>query len=79
MERIKQLKELDVMREAEELNPAFFLKAYIASNFPQTMALPSKQQRQSTLTGNQNSQNRLEFKKSGPAQSGTSYDRPQAY
>lgn len=79
MDRRAQLKDRDVMHEAEELNPSMFLRAYIQSNFPQTFALPSKQQKAMGMQQSTNGENQLNFKKKNPSQAGTGFDRPQAY
>jgi hypothetical protein len=79
MDRYKQLKERDVLKEADELNPSDFLRAYIQSNFPQTSAYPSPAQKALGMQQNTNDESRLNFKKRNNPLAGTSFDRPQAY
>lgn len=43
--KIQKLKEKDLREQYEELQPNAFLSAYIQSNFPQTVALASKEQK----------------------------------
>jgi hypothetical protein len=74
--REEQLRERDVRKTAPLLNPSSFLELYIASNFPQTAALPSEKQQ---LLGvmPQASGEDVNYKKK--PLSGTSYDNPAGY
>lgn len=71
--REQQLRELDVRRDSPPLNPSSFLSLYIRSNFPQTAALPSKQQLSLGIIP----PGEIEGVKSNKKiPSGTSYDNP---
>lgn len=72
--REKQLAERDVRREAPEVNPADFLSRYLASNFPQTAALPSAGQKEMPTMMMNTNQNTLNLNKK--PLSGISYDNP---
>jgi len=76
MDRRQQLLDRDVRREADDLDPISFLDSYIESNFPQTSAYPSEDQRANGVVA-MSSDNQLDFKKKRNPGSGTSYDRPQ--
>jgi len=71
--REKQLLERDVRKEAPEQNPMEFLQRYISSNFPQTMSLPSNEQKHNQVPVN-NSENTLKL--DHKPLSGTQYDNP---
>jgi len=75
--REQQLRERDVRREAPELDPAMFLKLYLASNFPQTAALPSREQKEQRQQLNDPNDDLKSGKKI--ALSGTQYDNPGGY
>lgn len=72
--REQQLREKDVRRDAPVLDSASFLKMYIASNFPQTAALPSPDQLAGIVPIN-NSEDQLKSNKK-VALAGTQYDNP---
>ncbi len=74
--REQQLKERDVRRTAPLLNPQEFLTLYIASNFPQTSALPSPEQKALGITP-QAETDGVNYTKKPP--SGTSFDNPASY
>jgi hypothetical protein len=76
MDRRQQLLDRDVRKEADELDPISFLDSYIESNFPQTSAYPSKDQKEMGVTP-ATEENGLNFNKAKKFSSGTSYDRPQ--
>jgi|TARA_R110002126_G_scaffold10363_2_gene47174 hypothetical protein len=76
MDRRQQLFDRDVRKDSEPLDPISFLDNYVASNFPQTSAYPSKEQRENEVTPS-TEENELNFKKAKKIPSGTSYDRPQ--
>ena len=69
----QQLEERDVKREAPEQNPVDFMRRYSASNFPQTAAMPSAEQKLNQLPMNP-AENTLNLKQK--PLSGTSYDNP---
>jgi|TARA_R100001460_G_scaffold19953_1_gene41353 hypothetical protein len=71
--REQQLQENDVKKDAPETNPVDFMHRYLASNFPQTASMPSKEQKESQLPMN-NSDNILKSMKK--PLSGTSFDNP---
>jgi hypothetical protein len=71
--RAQQLRERDVRQLAPSLETTSFLKMYIESNFPQTSALPSVDQKGMQL-GVQSMPNELQSIKKPP--SGTSFDKP---
>lgn len=71
--RAQQLRERDVRQLAPSLETNSFLKMYIESNFPQTSALPSVDQKGMQL-GAQSMPNELQSVKKPP--SGTSFDKP---
>lgn len=74
--REEQLRERDVRKTAPLLDPSSFLALYISSNFPQTAALPSEEQK---LLGvmPQGAGEDVNYKKK--PLSGTSYDNPAGY
>lgn len=72
--REQQLRERDVRRDAPALDPGSFLKMYIASTFPQTAALPSREQRENLVATN-NPEDQVKSNKK-MALSGTQYDNP---
>lgn len=72
MNRFDQLKERDVRKTAPDLDPVSFLDLYVASTFPQTSAIPSKQQLDVGITP-QGSMEDVQFKK---IRSGTGFDNP---
>jgi hypothetical protein len=70
----KQLEERDVKLEAPMQNPVDFMRRYLASNFPQTAAMPSPDQKASQLPMMTDDKGlKLEMKK---PLSGTSFDNP---
>ena len=71
--REQQLKEHDVRRGAPELDPTTFLDAYVASNFPQTAAFKSAEQKADGIVPQSESAN-VNYKKK--PLSGTSFDNP---
>jgi len=71
--RKQQLRERDVRQLAPSLETSSFLRMYIDSNFPQTSALPSVDQKGMQL-GAQSMPNELQSIKKPP--SGTSFDKP---
>ena len=73
MNREEQLRERDVRREAPEQNPSEFMNRYLASNFPQTMGIPSKDQKDLRLPMT-NKADPLNLKKK--PLSGIQYDNP---
>jgi hypothetical protein len=72
----QRLQENDVRRAAPELSPDEFLRLYLASNFPQTAAFPSAEQRERGVTM-QPKDDAINYNKKPP--SGTSFDRPDRY
>ena len=72
--REHQLKERDVKRDAPEQNPVDFMHRYLASNFPQTAAIASRQQRDSEVAPMLPGENDLKSIKK--PLSGTQYDKP---
>lgn len=76
MDRRQQLLDRDVRRESDPLDPVSFLDLYLESNFPQTAAYPSKEQKENGVVSTFD-ENKLDFKKKQNPGSGTSYDRPQ--
>lgn len=73
MDRTQQLQERDVRRLAPEANPVEFMRRYIFSNFPETVSLPSQEQKEN-LVPQQNKEDSLKLMKK-PRQ-GTTYDNP---
>lgn len=73
LSRRDQLKERDVRQGAPLLDPFAFLKAYSESNFPQTVAHPSKMQLEGRVPA---MQTQLKFDKP-KIPSGIAYDRPE--
>lgn len=71
--REDQLRERDVRKTAPTLDPSSFLQLYIASNFPQTSALPSREQQLLGITPQYSGED-VNYKKK--PLSGTSYDNP---
>lgn len=71
--KIQKLKEQDVRDQYEDLQPNAFLSAYIKSNFPQTIALASTDQKKQLERGQMPAQPVNYMKK--PA-NGTSFDNP---
>jgi len=71
--REQQLRELDVRKDAPDLNPSSFLSLYIKSNFPQTAALPSRNQLSLGIIPPGEIEG---VKSSMKIPSGTSYDNP---
>jgi hypothetical protein len=72
----QRLRENDVRRAAPELSSDEFLRLYLASNFPQTAAFPSAEQRERGVTM-QPEDDAINYKQKTP--SGTSFDRPDRY
>ena len=75
-DRFKELKERDVRRTAPELDPTSFLDMYVASNFPQTSALPSAEQKALGVQP-QAQDKEVNFKQNMKA--GTGFDNPASY
>jgi len=73
MDRTQQLQERDVRRLAPETNPVEFMRRYIFSNFPETVSLPSREQKENVVP-QQNKEDSLKLMKK-PRQ-GTTYDNP---
>jgi len=71
-----RLKENDVRHDSPELAADLFLKLYLESNFPQTSAYPSKQQKEQKIAM-QPKTDAIDYMKK--PQSGTSFDRPDRY
>jgi hypothetical protein len=71
--RSQQLRERDVRKLSPDLNPSSFLHLYIASNFPQTSALPSPEQISAGITEDQDIDTLKLMKK---PLSGTKFDNP---
>lgn len=71
--REQQLRERDVRRIAPELDPVSFLDAYVASNFPQTAAFRSEEQKELGVMP-QGDKGDVNYKKK--PLSGTSFDNP---
>lgn len=70
----KQLEERDVKLEAPMQNPVDFMRRYLASNFPQTAAMPSVDQKAMQVPVMSNDKGlKLDMKK---PLSGTSFDNP---
>lgn len=72
--RQRQLRERDVRKLSPALDANTFMRMYIDSNFPQTTALPSRQQMQGVL-GDQQLTDSLKLKQTKP-KTGTGYDNP---
>ena len=73
LSRRGQLAERDVREDAPDLNPNEFLSGYLRSNFPQTVAHPSKMQIEGRVPA---MQTQLKFDKP-KIPSGIAYDRPE--
>lgn len=71
--RQQQLRERDVRKLAPDLDANTFMQLYIASNFPQTAALPSSEQLERGVDVNNQSDTLNLMKK---PLSGTKYDNP---
>lgn len=71
--REQQLREQDVRKFAPDMNPSEFLRRYLVSNFPQTAAIPSREQKE-TVMPIYSEQNDLKFKQK--PLSGIQYDKP---
>lgn len=71
--RQQQLRERNVRKLAPELDADTFMRLYMESNFPQTSAYPSPQQRELGL-GTNNQVDTLKLMKK--PLSGTKYDNP---
>lgn len=76
MDRRKQLLDTDARNDADDLDPVSFLDNYIRSNFPQTAAYPSEEQRANGVVA-MSDEDQLDFNKIKKPGLGTSYDRPQ--
>jgi hypothetical protein len=74
--REQQLREKDVRKIAPPLDAASFLALYVASNFPQTAALPSEEQKALGVMP-QGETEGVNYKKK--PLSGTSFDNPASY
>lgn len=70
-----RLREQDVRRGAEELNPQEFLTKYLQSNFPQTAAIASPEQKDRDV---EEEHKKVDYKSAKPL-SGTSFDSPGRY
>lgn len=73
--KLQKLKEVDLRDHFEEQNPTNFLSAYLKSNFPQTIAHPSKEQKEQLARGQMPAQPVNYMKKPS---SGISFDNPGA-
>ena len=74
--RQRQLRERDVRKLSPDLDANTFMRLYLESNFPQTMAFPSSLQLERGMsTDNQEDPIKLSKK----PLSGTSYDNPGGY
>lgn len=71
--KIQKLKEQDVRDKYDDLQPNAFLSAYIKSNFPQTIALASSEQKKQLERGQMPAQPVNYMKKPS---SGISFDNP---
>ncbi len=71
-----RLRDNDVRNDAPNLNPDEFLRLYLASNFPQTTAYLSDEQRNRGQQM-QAQDDTVNYMKKPP--SGTSFDRPDRY
>jgi hypothetical protein len=78
MNRRQQLLDRDARNDADDLDPTSFLDSYIESNFPQTSAYPSEEQKANGVVATSD-ESQLDFRKKRNPGSGTSYDRPQVY
>lgn len=76
MDRQQQLRDRDVRHSAPPLDPVSFLDMYVQSNFPQTAALPSREQKERGMVPQTNMKD-VNLQKKIP--SGTQFDRPQVY
>jgi hypothetical protein len=74
MDRRQQLFDQDVRKTAPALDPVSFLDMYVQSNFPQTAALPSGEQRERGVVPQMEVKD-VNLQKKIP--SGTQFDRPQ--
>ena len=75
-QRQKQLRERDVRKLSPDQDPNTFMRLYIESNFPQTVAYPSRQQLERGVSTD-NQQDALKLTKK--PLSGTKYDNPGGY
>ena len=75
-QRQKQLRERDVRKLSPDQDPNTFMRLYIESNFPQTVAYPSPQQLERGVSTD-NQQDALKLTKK--PLSGTKYDNPGGY
>jgi hypothetical protein len=75
-QRQKQLRERDVRKLSPDQDPNTFMRLYIESNFPQTVAYPSPQQLERGMSTD-NQQDALKLTKK--PLSGTKYDNPGGY
>lgn len=76
MDRIRQLMDKDVRYDAPDLSPGEFLQSYLDSNFPQTSAHPSAEQKAMGVLKSTD-EDELNFNKMKRAPTGVGYDRPQ--
>lgn len=74
--RESQLRERDVRRLSPLLDSQSFLSMYMQSNFPQTAAIPSAEQKGGLIIDNQMA-DALKSSKKPPT--GTKYDNPGGY
>lgn len=73
--RFNQLKERDVRDiDSDSLDPKFFLSQYVKSNFPQTVANPSKMQQEERVPLEEN---KVKLNKGMSSSNGIGFDRPQ--
>lgn len=70
-----RLREQDVRHGSEPLNPQKFLQFYLQSNFPQTAAMASPEQKERDV---EEEHKKVDYKSAKPL-SGTSYDSPGRY
>jgi hypothetical protein len=70
-----RLREQDVRQESAPLNPQKFLQFYLQSNFPQTAAIASPEQKDRDV---EEEHKKVDYKSAKPL-SGTSYDSPGRY
>ncbi len=75
-DRMRELRERDVRRTAPGLDPTSFLDMYVSSNFPQTSALPSPEQKS---LGVQPQLQDKEVKLKQNIKAGTGFDNPASY
>ena len=72
--REQQLRERDIRKDVPGVEASEFLRRYLASNFPQTAAIASKEQRDAEVAPMLPGENDLKSIKK--PLSGTQYDKP---